>query len=102
MWKVSRRHLAQFPLLVLLHKQPHMGYVPVEVVGSELCGTLVLFMSRLTLEFRGHEFNSICDTNTLVDDLLQRLGPSLACHRSCDIIDINPGAGVWSAKVHDM
>ncbi|KAA6408994.1 MAG: hypothetical protein FRX48_07338 [Lasallia pustulata] len=72
MWKVSQRHLAHFPLLELLQKLPHTGNFPVEVVGSELC-----------------------------DDLLQRLGPSLARHRSCDIIDINPGAGVWSAKVHD-
>ncbi|CZT00897.1 uncharacterized protein RAG0_08782 [Rhynchosporium agropyri] len=36
------------------------------------------------------------------DVILDRLGPSLQKHIGCDIIDINPGAGVWSAKLHDM
>lgn len=31
---------------------------------------------------------------------MQRLAPSLASHHGCTIIDINPGAGLWSAKLH--
>lgn len=38
----------------------------------------------------------------LSDDALQRLSPSLARHTGCTIIDINPGAGLWSSKIHDL
>ncbi|KAH7395436.1 hypothetical protein BKA64DRAFT_695310 [Cadophora sp. MPI-SDFR-AT-0126] len=36
------------------------------------------------------------------DAILKRMKPSLERHKSCDIIDINPGVGVWSAKLHDF
>ncbi|KAH9205923.1 hypothetical protein DL95DRAFT_347946 [Leptodontidium sp. 2 PMI_412] len=36
------------------------------------------------------------------DAVLARLKPSLERHMGCDILDINPGAGVWSAKLHDF
>jgi len=35
------------------------------------------------------------------DDVLQRLSPSLKRHEHCDIVDIHPGAGLWSSKLHD-
>lgn len=28
--------------------------------------------------------------------------PSLLKHTGCDIIDVNPGAGVWSSAIHDL
>ncbi|KAG4440741.1 hypothetical protein IFR05_003785 [Cadophora sp. M221] len=34
------------------------------------------------------------------DAVLARLKPSLERHMGCDILDINPGAGVWSEKLH--
>ncbi|KAF6219275.1 hypothetical protein HO133_005100 [Letharia lupina] len=37
----------------------------------------------------------------LCDDVIQRLAPSLAQHIGCTIIDINPGIGLWSSKLHD-
>ncbi|KAI9873893.1 MAG: hypothetical protein M1830_010421, partial [Pleopsidium flavum] len=37
----------------------------------------------------------------LCDDVLQRLSPSLKRHEHCDIVDIHPGAGLWSSKLHD-
>ncbi|KJZ77643.1 hypothetical protein HIM_02820 [Hirsutella minnesotensis 3608] len=38
----------------------------------------------------------------LCDDIIKYLGPSLEeRHRGCDIIDLNPGAGLWSRKLHD-
>ncbi|EEQ88460.2 uncharacterized protein BDCG_03580 [Blastomyces dermatitidis ER-3] len=40
-------------------------------------------------------------SSLLCDDLLQRLGPSLKKHSSCDIIDVFPGAGLLSAKLHN-
>lgn len=39
---------------------------------------------------------------TLSDDVIQRLAPSLAQHIGCTIIDINPGIGLWSSKLHDF
>ncbi|KAK0106181.1 hypothetical protein ONS96_003826 [Cadophora gregata f. sp. sojae] len=36
------------------------------------------------------------------DAIITRMKPSLERHRGCDIIDINPGVGVWSAKLHDF
>ncbi|KKO98591.1 hypothetical protein THAR02_09310 [Trichoderma harzianum] len=38
----------------------------------------------------------------LCDDIIQYLGTSLERHRGCDLIDLNPGAGVWSRKLHDF
>lgn len=38
---------------------------------------------------------------TFSDDVIQRLAPSLAQHIGCTIIDINPGIGLWSSKLHD-
>ncbi|KAL9625598.1 MAG: hypothetical protein Q9160_000311 [Pyrenula sp. 1 TL-2023] len=37
----------------------------------------------------------------VTDDSLKRLAPSLEQYRNCDVIDINPGVCVWSAKLHD-
>ncbi|KAF2176377.1 S-adenosyl-L-methionine-dependent methyltransferase [Zopfia rhizophila CBS 207.26] len=37
----------------------------------------------------------------LCDDILSYMGPSLEKHKGCDILDINPGVGLWSSKVHD-
>ena len=38
---------------------------------------------------------------TLSDDVIQRLAPSLVQHIGCTIIDINPGIGLWSSKLHE-
>ncbi|OAX85005.1 hypothetical protein ACJ72_00630 [Emergomyces africanus] len=40
-------------------------------------------------------------SSLLCDDILQRLGPSLKRHSSCDVIDVFPGAGLLSAKLHN-
>lgn len=37
----------------------------------------------------------------LCDDILSYLGDSLERHRGCDLLDISPGAGLWSRKLHD-
>ncbi|RYP44058.1 hypothetical protein DL768_009444 [Monosporascus sp. mg162] len=37
----------------------------------------------------------------LIDDVFSYLGPSLNRHVGCDIIDIYPGAGLWSRKLHE-
>ncbi|KAG6036133.1 hypothetical protein E4U41_005763 [Claviceps citrina] len=37
----------------------------------------------------------------LCDDILKYIGPSMERHRGCDLIDLNPGAGLWSRKLHE-
>lgn len=37
-----------------------------------------------------------------VDDILEYYGKSLEIHKGCDILDINPGAGLWSQKLHNF
>ncbi|KAK8054786.1 hypothetical protein PG993_000013 [Apiospora rasikravindrae] len=37
----------------------------------------------------------------LCDDIISYIGPSLDRHKGCDILDIYPGAGVWSRKLND-
>lgn len=34
--------------------------------------------------------------------MLNYIGPTLEKHKGCDILDINPGAGLWSQKLHDF
>ncbi|KAK1625055.1 hypothetical protein BDP81DRAFT_328830 [Colletotrichum phormii] len=38
----------------------------------------------------------------LCDDILKYIGPTLERHVGCDLVDINPGAGVWSRKLHEV
>lgn len=38
----------------------------------------------------------------LCDDILSYIGPSLERHRGCDLIDIYPGAGLWSGKLNEF
>ena len=37
-----------------------------------------------------------------LDDIEKYLGPSLQRHVGCDLIDLFPGAGVWSQKLRDI
>ncbi|PNS21403.1 hypothetical protein CAC42_1182 [Sphaceloma murrayae] len=37
----------------------------------------------------------------LCDDILKYLGPRLHDYEGCDIVDINPGACIWTQKIHD-
>lgn len=41
-------------------------------------------------------------TSDLADDVLNFLGPSLKDLEGCDIIDLHPGACLWSTKLHDV
>ncbi|TPX07735.1 uncharacterized protein E0L32_010631 [Thyridium curvatum] len=38
----------------------------------------------------------------LCDDIIAYIGSSLERHKGCDLIDIYPGAGLWSQKLHDL
>ncbi|CAD6501326.1 BgTH12-01578 [Blumeria graminis f. sp. triticale] len=59
---------------------------------------------KLLLENRKYDVTNrvnIIDSK-LCDEALQRLAPSLEKHKGCDIIDLNPGVGVWSSKLHGL
>ncbi|CAI6338467.1 unnamed protein product [Periconia digitata] len=38
----------------------------------------------------------------LCDDVLKYIGSTLTQYKGCDILDLNPGVGLWSQKVHDF
>ncbi|PTB69047.1 S-adenosyl-L-methionine-dependent methyltransferase [Trichoderma citrinoviride] len=38
----------------------------------------------------------------LCDDIINYMGTSLERHRGCDLVDLNPGVGLWSRKLHDF
>ncbi|KAL3426368.1 hypothetical protein PVAG01_03159 [Phlyctema vagabunda] len=41
-------------------------------------------------------------SDSLCDDVVTRLKPSLEKHIGCDIIDMNPGPGLFSSKLHEF
>ncbi|KAG7410735.1 Mitochondrial transcription factor 1 [Fusarium oxysporum f. sp. rapae] len=41
-------------------------------------------------------------SQSLCDDIAQYIGPSFDRHKGCDIVDINPGPGLWSRTLHDL
>lgn len=40
--------------------------------------------------------------NPYADDILGYLAPSLEAYKGCTIIDVHPGACLWSSKLHDF
>ena len=38
----------------------------------------------------------------LCDDILDYIGPTLARHKGCDLLDVFPGVGIWSRKLNDL
>ncbi|KAH7143592.1 hypothetical protein EDB81DRAFT_795961 [Dactylonectria macrodidyma] len=53
-------------------------------------------------EVKGDKSRINITSQSLCDDIMTYLAPSLERHRGCDLIDINPGAGVWSRKLHEV
>ncbi|KAF5571761.1 mitochondrial transcription factor 1 [Fusarium pseudoanthophilum] len=41
-------------------------------------------------------------SQSLCDDIAQYIGPSFDRHKGCDIVDINPGPGLWSRTLYDL
>ncbi|PVI07045.1 hypothetical protein DM02DRAFT_609419 [Periconia macrospinosa] len=38
----------------------------------------------------------------LCDDIINYLGHTLEQHKGCDILDLHPGVGLWSQKIHEF
>lgn len=66
----------------------------VHIVSEKLCGRCALTK---------YVFSPVTSaSNDLPDDALQRLAPYLQSEGPVDIIDLWPGAGLWSSKVYDF
>lgn len=61
-----------------------------DIVSPALCGTY------------GWRASGCAPIDSLPDDILSYIGPSLEKYKNCDIVDVNPGAGLWSSKIHDF
>ncbi|CAK7213969.1 hypothetical protein SCUCBS95973_001981 [Sporothrix curviconia] len=56
-----------------------------------------------TKKVKGDKYRVNIVSEPLCDDILKYVGSSLAArHAGCDLLDIYPGAGLWSRKLHDL
>ena len=77
------------PLVKRLASVPNAWKSRTNIVSPDLCGmSIAPFMKRPCFL-------------TFSDDVIQRLAPSLAQYIGCTVIDVNPGIGLWSSKLHD-
>jgi mitochondrial transcription factor 1 len=58
--------------------------------------------ARLRIRKTGDRSRVNIVSDKLCDDIISYMGSSLERHKGCDIIDLNPGSGLWSAKLHDF
>ncbi|KAF4981850.1 hypothetical protein FZEAL_2429 [Fusarium zealandicum] len=49
----------------------------------------------------GDKHRTNITSQELCDDIVNYIGPSLERHRGCDLVDINPGVGLWSRALHE-
>lgn len=88
MSSTASRIKTKYPLAKQIAGKSNAWKSRTNIVSPELCGT-----SPSTTDV---------DTSLIFsDDVIQRLAPSLAQHIGCTIIDVNPGIGLWSSKLHD-
>lgn len=52
-------------------------------------------------KFKGDKARVNITDEKLCDDIIGYLGPTLDRHVGCDLLDLFPGAGLWSRKLHD-
>lgn len=60
------------------------------------------FIAAVKKTARGDKSRVNVVSEKLCDDILSYVGHSLERHKGCDIIDMYPGAGLWSSKLHDF
>ncbi len=41
-------------------------------------------------------------SDKLCDDIVDYIGPTLARHKGCDLLDVFPGVGIWSTKLNNL
>ncbi|KAI9807988.1 MAG: hypothetical protein M1825_005295 [Sarcosagium campestre] len=102
--KAARAVSAKFPLTKRLYDASRLAgktrkdKARVDIVSSSLCGAClsIVFSSKARRQCPP-EANGLLSP----DDTIARLAPSLVRHKNCDIIDMNPGSGLWSSRLHD-
>ena len=64
----------------------------------------VIKLSERTYVVRAHLLpcSAFLFTDSVPDDVANRLKPTLPPPRTCDLIDINPGIGLWSKTLHEL
>lgn len=63
-----------------------------EIVSEQLCGRS---FSRSIVRYL-----AVADHST--DDIIEYLAPSLEAYKGCTVIDVHPGACLWSSKLHEF
>ncbi|KAF5003825.1 hypothetical protein FDECE_9645 [Fusarium decemcellulare] len=106
---IARQHARTRTALL----RPHVRYAsrrvlpemlePVNKVTEQLAKTQVWTKRRGrkpagSLVGDGNRLNIV--SQDLCDDIINYLGPSLERHRGCDLVDLNPGVGLWSRALH--
>ncbi|KAI1086023.1 S-adenosyl-L-methionine-dependent methyltransferase [Rostrohypoxylon terebratum] len=64
-------------------------------------GTWVIRRGRKSGKDKADKTRVNIVSEELCDDILSYIGPTLDRHEGCDLIDIYPGAGLWSQKLHN-
>jgi transcription factor 1 len=63
-----------------------------EIVSEQLCGRSLSSQRSRALQSLIHS----------TDDIIGYLAPSLEAYKGCTVIDVHPGACLWSSKLHDF
>ncbi|KAK5130812.1 hypothetical protein LTR08_001646 [Meristemomyces frigidus] len=71
------------------------------VSALEKAFSLSLAKSKIGLKKRGDSSQYDIASERLCDDTIEYLAPTLEQHKGCTLIDLHPGACVWSSKLHD-
>lgn len=58
--------------------------------------------SKGTKKVKGDKHRVNIVSEKLCDDVINYIRPTLDRHVGCDVVDLYPGAGLWSRKLHDV
>ncbi|KAK1830497.1 S-adenosyl-L-methionine-dependent methyltransferase [Podospora conica] len=114
----ARRRLLSLPALPALPACFRRSYIPPvalkreilkasDPISEQLSDSLVWTPPKLRPKgskpiARADKTRINITSESLCDDITTYLGDSLLRHQGCDLIDMYPGAGVWSRKLHDV
>jgi transcription factor 1 len=96
--KLQRRHVSTVRETLLQAETP---------VAEQLAATNLWYYGRKPLskdkkKVKGDKHRVNIVGEKLCDDIINYIRPTLDRHVGCDIVDLYPGAGLWSRKLHDV
>jgi transcription factor 1 len=76
-------------------------------VAEQLAATNLWYYGRKPVskdkkKVKGDKYRVNIVDEKLCDDVINYIRPTLDRHAGCDIVDLYPGAGLWSRKLHDV